>query len=420
VTQKKPRRGAGDGTLFKRADGYWVGGIELPPGPDGHRRYKRIVRSTRNAAVKALRDLRRDIDTGRVTAKSSTTLGAWLDHWRTHILPHRKLAPNTIANYNRIAVNHITPTLGRTRLDRLTPVQIREFYVELTERVSGRAAQKADQVLRLAIKAAIRDGIIGINIMDRVDKPAHRAKDAHAFSAAETLKIIDTAFGDGLMWGARWATGFCTAARESEILGLEWDRVDLDRGLMEVSWQLLRLQKQHGCGTTTADGWPCGRTRPSFCPQAHWNFPPGMVWRECTESLVWTRPKTRAGMRIIPLVAPLVEVLRQLQSVAEPNPHNLVFHRPDGHPITQDQDQRAWKKLLADAGIEHQPQHSVRHSTATLLLEAGVDVHIVQSVIGHSDIAMTRQYQHVNMDLARAAWSNLDTLLPITAVRKTV
>ena len=48
------RRDKGTGALFKRADGYWVGGVQLPPGPDGKRRYKRIVRKDRNAAMAAL------------------------------------------------------------------------------------------------------------------------------------------------------------------------------------------------------------------------------------------------------------------------------------------------------------------------------------------------------------------------------
>ena len=54
------RRDKGSGALFKRADGYWVGGVQLPPGPDGKRRYKRIVRKNRNEAMAALRQLKAD------------------------------------------------------------------------------------------------------------------------------------------------------------------------------------------------------------------------------------------------------------------------------------------------------------------------------------------------------------------------
>lgn len=415
MTARKPRRSPGDGTLFKRKDGYWVGGVELTPAADGTRRYKRIVRKSRNECIKELRLLKADAAAGRITGAKSTTVEKWLTYWLTDILPHRNVKPATTTSYRNAVRNHLIPGLGTKRLDKLHPADIRGFYTALTERVSGRAAQKCDQVLRLALAAAVRDGILGVSVMDRVDKPAYTARPATALDAATSMHIIATAVEtQGTMWGARWALGFTTGARESEILGLEWDRVDLDRGLIDISWQLQRLQKEHGCGPEKDGAWPCGMKRSSFCPGAHWRFPPGMEWRECEATLVWTRPKTKAGTRIVPLVPAMADVLRRLREDDRGgvNPHGLVFHHGGGAPFTQDQDQRAWKRLLADAKVPHVPQHSVRHSTATLLLEAHVDSHVVQSVIGHSDIATTRGYQHVDMELARRAWSSLGAVMP--------
>jgi integrase len=206
----------------------------------------------------------------------------------------------------------------------------------------------------------------------------------------------------GPTWAARWAFGFLTGARESEVLGLEWDRVDLDRGLVDISWQLQRLQREHGCGGA------CGKAKPSYCPESKWKYPPG-EHRPCVGALVFTRPKTLAGRRLIPLVPVLVQALNGLP---RDSPQGLVFCRPDGKPIDQETDQKAWRDLLVTAGVPHVPQHTIRHSTATLLLEAGVDTHIVRSVIGHSDITTTQQYQHVDLGLARAAWANLAAIMP--------
>lgn len=411
MAEKKPRRGKGDGTLFKRADGYWVGGVELAAGADGKRRFKRIVRKSRNDCINALRDLKRDVEAGRITGAKSTTVGKWLEYWSADILPHRKVTPGTMQSYRNTIRTHITPALGAKRLDKLHPADVRAFYTDLAARISGRAAQKADQVLRLALTAAVRDGVLGVSVMDRVDKPAHTPRQGTPFSAATSLHIIATAVQtQGVMWAARWAFGFATGARESEVLGLEWDRVDLDQLTVDISWQLLRLQKSHGCGDPVDGLHPCGLKRSSFCPSAHWEFPAGMEHRLCTGTLVWTRPKTRAGTRIVPLIPALADVLRNLPQ--GPNPHGLVFHHSDGSPITQDQDQKAWKQLLVDAKVPHAPQHSIRHSTATLLLESGVDAHVVQSVIGHSDITTTRGYQHVDLELARRAWGALGQVMP--------
>jgi len=411
------RRGHGDGALFKRADGYWVAGIELPAGPDGKRRTKRIVRRDRNEAAAALRKIRADLDAGKLASAPSTSVGRWLDYWFDEILPHRNVKPGTSKSYADTIRLYIKPRLDAKRLGKVTPADIRTLYTDIQTATSTRAAQKADQVLRLAFKAALREGVVGSNVMDRVDKPAHLSKPQTALGAGTAVHIVETAVAtQGEMWGARWLLGFLTGARECEILGLEWDRVDLERGCIDISWQLQRLQKKHGCGAPAAGRYPCGMVRVSFCPEAHWAFPASMAWRECRGTLVFTRPKTSAGTRLIPLLPEMVDILAGLRAGAGPNPHGLVFHHPDGRPFSQDQDQKQWRTLLKAAGVDHVPQHTVRHSTATLLLEAGVDSHITQQVIGHSNVTVTRGYQHVDLELARQAWSNLGAVLPAKPV----
>ncbi len=412
MADKKPRRGAGDGALFKRADGYWVGGVELAPGPDGKRRVKRIVRKNRNDCVEALRNLKKDVAAGRITGAKSTTVEKWLEHWQSTILPTRTkggkpITPATMTSYRGTIRRYLIPNIGAKRLDKLSPADIRALYDTVSATVSTRAAQQCHQVLALAIDAAVRDGILGYSIMDKVDKPAHLTKESVAFDAATVLHILNTALEvQGQMWAARWLLGFTSGVRESEILGLERDRLHLDDCMIDISWQLHRAPKIHGCGGT------CGKKRPSFCPKSRWDIPAAMQWRPCAGTLVFTRPKTRAGMRVVPLLPDVADILRKLPD-DWPNPHGLVFHHPDGRPISTEDDQRAWRDLLRAAGVPHAGQHSIRHSTATLLLEAGVDVHIVQTVIGHSDAAMTRHYQHVDLELARRAWSNLSALLPV-------
>jgi len=411
------RRTRGDGTLFKRTDGYWVGGIELPAGPDGKRRHKRIVRKNRNDVIAALRQLKVNLDAGKITTAKTTTLTKWLDYWVEEILPHRDIKPGTSYSYKSTIRLHIKPHIGAKRLDKLHPSDFRGLYVLLQKTVSGRAAQKADQVLRLVIKAAVRDGVLAANVMDRVDKPAHNAKESTAFSAATTMHIIETAFAtQGDMWGVRWALGFFTGCRESELLGAEWNRVNFDQALIDISWQLQRMQKQHGCGPVTGNGYPCGLKKSAYCPSSYWEFPPSMVWRECENTLVWTVPKTKAGTRIVPLIPPALELLRALKATDVNNPHGLVFHNPNGKPFTQDQDQKMWKALLEAAGVDHVPQHTIRHSTATLLLESGADTHVIQSVIGHTEVSTTRGYQHVNLELARRAWGNLSQIMPVRKI----
>lgn len=82
-----------------------------------------------------------------------------------------------------------------------------------------------------------------------------------------------------------------------------------------------------------------GKKRVSFCPDSYWHLADGIEYRECQGSLLWTRPKTLAGKRMVPIMKPrlaTLEVHRE-QTADWPNPHNLVWHRRDGRSIGEKQ-----------------------------------------------------------------------------------
>lgn len=82
---------------------------------------------------------------------------------------------------------------------------------------------------------------------------------------------------------------------------------------------------------------------------------------------------------------------------------DLVFSRADGRPIEPRDDWEAWKKLLRTIGIRDSRLHDARHTAATLLLEQGVDIRVVQEILGHSTLAVTKRYTHVTNKLAKDA-----------------
>ena len=138
-------------------------------------------------------------------------------------------------------------------------------------------------------------------------------------------------------------------------------------------------------------------------------FPPGFENEILEGGLVLTRPKTNAGTRVIPLPAQFVDVLKahRKASLKEANPHGLVWHTPEGKPIDPKDDSAAWHAALKRAKVKDVPLHSARHTTATLLLELGVDPLVIRDVLGHTDVVTSQGYQHVNLDLSRAAMNRL-------------
>src|SRR5207248_6728607 len=103
------------------------------------------------------------------------------------------------------------------------------------------------------------------------------------------------------------------------------------------------------------------------------------------------------------------------QTDVTPNPHGLVWHRDDGRPFDGRVDWQAWSDLLTAAEVPHVTLHEARNTTATLLLEAKVDPHVIMAILGHSDIVTTRGYQTVSLDLARTAVAGLGVRLGLTA-----
>lgn len=134
------------------------------------------------------------------------------------------------------------------------------------------------------------------------------------------------------------------------------------------------------------------------------------------------RPKSRAGTRIIPMVPWMEAALIQWREVAPVNPWGLVFCRPDGMPWSSRMDLNAWKQIQAEAGVirpDGKPYllHEARHTTATLLLSAGVEPEVIKAILGYSEIVTQQIYQYVNTDTTRAALEQVAGLLQLEGER---
>lgn len=398
--------------MYKRADGMWIGAVDLET-TDGKRRKKTVSSRDYNVAVKKLRELRAQVAAGNVPTTGNTTVEKWLTHWLENIQrPH--IRPTTYRYYEGTVRLLIVPHIGAKRLDRLTPEDVRRMHKALQDAGSTRNAQKAQQVLQRALADAVVEGVTDRNVAAHVRKPRHTADEKEALSLEVAAHILTTAETSQYELATRWAVAFWTGARQGELLGLTWDHVDLQAGEIELAWQLQSLGKEHGCGAPVGKAYPCGRTKPGFCPQGVLKPPPGFVAKECHKSLYWTRPKSKAGIRVVPILPPVVQMLAQHKTPGV-NPHNLVWHHEDGRPWSPTDDARAWKQLLETAGVEHVGVHAIRHSTATILQAAGVDEATRMRLMGHSSAASQRGYVHVDQTQTRAALTHLKALLPMNA-----
>lgn len=418
-------RGKTQGSIYQRAsDGLWVGSVDLPI-RDGKRRRKvvtvnphypkeltekqaRIAILAKLNAVKAEKEKTGDLPT------ASQTLGQWLNTWYADIAV-KKIRPKTARTYRSLLENHIIPTIGATRLDQLTPAHIRRVETSILGKgLSPTTAMQAHTIIRVALKYAEQEGRVSRNVAKLTDAPRKARPTLAVLTSADARAILQTVASDRL--GSRWAAALLTGARQGELLGLELDRVT---DFLDLSWQLQRLSWEHGCRPL------CGAKRPSECPARTITHPHDYEARHLTGGLWLTRPKSAAGTRMFPLVEPLRTIIeRRIAAAAtEPNPFGLLWtsdlkkvsghdvYRPslDGSPIDPSTDNHAWHAVLDRAAVSQVRLHDARHTTASLLLDAGVREEIIMKLLGHSTNVVTRSYQNVDrrqLEAAATALSN--------------
>lgn len=417
----RPRRQYGTGGLSLRDDGRWMGRIDAGYTPAGKRRQITVYGRTEAEAKTKLDRKRAQIAREGVSVSTGRmSLRTWCEKWltaRSHTQRPKAYAADAYS-----VRTWIVPTIGVRRLENLTPADIRA--VAAAQRDAGKAPSTAVRTHRVLLKL-LRDAILeGHDVPQRVlltPAPTAGTSNRDALLVEDAVAILGQAAL--LPHGSRWATALLQGMRPGECLGLRWDAVDFTRGLITVSWQLQQLPylDKHD------------RSR-------GFRLPDGYDVVQLDRALHLVRPKSKAGWRVIPMIPwtrQALEAWRTAQTEsALPNPHDLVWPRNDGQPRRAVDDREEWFAVQGAAGLDRwtadeqasrQPRglghpagryyvpHEARHTTATLLLEAGVDTAVIQAILGQSSIVATRGYQHVRTHAAAAALTEIAGRLQLSA-----
>jgi integrase len=332
------------------------------------------------------------------------TVAGWLRRWLRDVA-RPTVRPSTLRDCETTVRRHLIPNLGCTRLTRLTPGDVRGMHQRVSASVSVSAANKAHRVLRAALSDAEREGLVGRNAARLVRTPTI-ASPRSALSALDARRILAASRTDPR--DSRWLAALLTGARQGELLGLKWDRVDLDAGTADLAWQLQALGYRHGCHPRSPDP-TCGKARAGSCPDRELDVPAGFEHTPLRGRLSLTRPKSSAGRRLVPLPPTLVGALTRHREATrqDPSPFGLVWSIRDGAPIPASDDLAAWHALLQRAGVPRSHLHAARHTAATLLMDIGIDITVIQSILGHAQPLTTQHYQHADLTMSRTALTRL-------------
>lgn len=402
----KPHRDKGSGGLHKRSsDGMWIASITLPPGIDGKRRRKTIARKSRGEAQAELRKMRQDLDaTGDLSTKS-LRVADWMTRYLEEIAP-KKDRPTTLSGKRSANDRYITPLLGKKRLDRLAPDDVRALHKAVlstpkdpklrnldpedlpagTVMLSQSSAATVHNTLAAALKVAMREGKVRANVCDLVDRPKAVRSQDNSLTTEQSRKLVKHIVENPDQLSPLWLMYLLTGARRGELLGLEIPRVT---DTIDLSWQLQ--------GLTASE---VENLRGDF------------QIRHVAGACYLTRPKTSGSWRTPPNVDPLSTVLAR---AINGRTDGLVFVRADGTHIHPSSATHEWKDLLKAAGLgEDVTLHGTRHAAVDLLYDMGVPEHVVMQIVGHTSRAMTRSYRtRMDLDSAGTALQGLGRQLGI-------
>ena len=361
------------GTLKQRSKGSWSIILDLPRGADGKRRQHRVtVKGTRKQAEAKQAELLHQIDRGIAVDTGKLRLAEYLETWLRDVVAIRN-RPRTVESYAVIVNNHIVPVLGRVLLSKLQAADVQRLEAGLlASGLSTNTVRHVHIALSKSLKDAMRSGIIHQNVCQAVEAPSPGVYEVAVPDVDAIRQILAQA--EGGPYNAILRFMAFTGVRRGEAVGLSWENVDLERGVVSIVSTAQRLQGK---------------------------------------GIVLQPPKSTAGRRGIAIDSGTVDMLRahrgkQLLVVLEIGGSfqdiGLVFPGPFGGLLDPSVVTRNFKKLARKTGNAGVRLHDLRHGHAAGLIRAGVHPRVVQERLGHASAAFTMQvYGHVTAGLQQEA-----------------
>ncbi len=388
------------GSLKQRYEGSWSLildlGYEVDPVTGKQKRRQKwiTVRGTKRDAERKLAELVHRADSGTFVEPNKVTVGDWLDAWLEKAIKPPRRTLRAYETYKSVINKHLKPKLGAIRLQELRAIDVERYHAELG--LAPATGEKHHAILNSALKAAVRADLIQRNVATLAENKPHAPEGhedvlANVWEAHEAKQFLTAARAAGPQPAAFYSLALDSGARKAELCGLRWADLEFPKGRVMVQRQLVKP------GSTPIYG-----------------------------------PVKNKTPRAIELASETVELLRRhrqhqaelkLRNRQHYHDHGLVFakewedlkrgHDTLGEPLqVNNLGQREYRRLLKASGVRVIKFHGLRHTCATLLLQAGTPPHVVQRRLGHKRIEMTLGiYAHALPSMQQDAAAKLGAIL---------
>lgn len=352
--------------------GRWYVVLDLSRDGTGRRRQKwhSGYRSKRDAE-RGLTALLSARDTGTYVEPQRVRLGEYLlERWLPAV--ESTVRPATYDGYGRHLRRYVVPALGALPLQSVQPDALSVLYRDLLDHggaagqpLAAATVRRIHSTVHRALRDAVAWGYLLRNPASVAVKPKQRgvgSVEMRTWSGPELRAFLDHVQGDRLY--AAWRLAASTGLRRSELLGLRWVDVDLAAGHVAVRQTLTAVR-----GKLLFDAPKTARSRRSVALDAE-TVTALRSWRtaQLEERLAWGEAWQETGM---------------------------LFTREDGSLIHPDAFSAWWSRQLRQSGLPKIRFHDLRHTHASLALQAGVPAKVVSERLGHATVAFTLDvYSH--------------------------
>jgi len=390
------------GSIKRRYEGSWSLildlGYQVDPVSGRRKRKQKWVtfRGTRKEAETHLTELLRSANRGEFVEKSKLTLGEWLTDWLEKAIKPPAKRINTYRTYKRVISDKLIPALGALRLQEVKSTDLKAYYTSQQAALSSTTLAQYHTILHSALNAAAVEGLVTRNVASIVvGKPRirrdHTDVAQKCWEAHEAHAFLLAARAAGPRQAAMYALALDSGARKGELCGLQWGDFDLEKGTVTFLRQLIEWGAEPVYGPIKND------------------MPRTLDLGPETVALLKEHKRHQAEMKM---------ANRTIYK-----DHGLVFAkewaerwtRKDflGLPLQANNiGEREFARIIKTANVRRISFHGLRHTSATLLLKAGVAPHVVQQRLGHKRIEMTLGiYAHALPSMQQDAAKKLATLL---------
>ncbi|HWR42266.1 tyrosine-type recombinase/integrase [Sporomusa sp.] len=339
-----------------------------------------------------------EVEKGNTSSSGKINLSQFCDLWlKNHA--DRHLAPKTVQRYKQFIYSWILPTMGQIQLVKLKPIQILSFYGKLEEdgirkdgkegSLSPRTRLHIHRLLHTILQTAVQWEYLNTNPASKVKAPkAERAK-IRILDEEQTVTFILHLDNEDLKWKMLSLLTLAAGLRLSEVMGIEWQHIDLDK-------QTLSIEQS-----------------------SHYINRVGIITKST---------KNQSSERLISLPKSIIELLKQYRSHQNTERLRLgdkwrdndrLFTQWDGKPMSPSSFNMWLTGFCSRSELPKITPQSLRHLSATVLLNSGISLKNVSGRLGHARTSTTGDiYAHFLKSTDKVAAEKMDEILSLGKEKK--